>query len=67
MINAGFKLPLLLTAGTQLSTALISILLVRVFCLVPRQHQLTWEYVRTITLVGFASATTLCLGNSAYL
>lgn len=67
MINAGFKHPLMLTAGTQLSTALISILMVRVLGLVPRQHELSWEYARTIIVVGFASATTLCLGNSAYL
>jgi hypothetical protein len=67
MINAGFEHPLILKAGTQLSTALISILLVRVLGLVPRQHALDWEYARTIAIVGFASAITLCLGNSAYL
>lgn len=67
MINAGFRQPLILTAVTQLSTAVVAVFLVGVAGVVPFQHSMTWAYAQTVLVVGFASAITLCLGNSAYL
>jgi len=68
MSKGNFPHPLLLTALTQASVAIISAVLVRGLRVVPLQHEFsTAFYLRNIATVGFSTAVTMCLGNSTYL
>lgn len=68
MSHGDLPYPIFITAFSQISTSLISFCVVRVFRLVPRQHEFSWRfYMTNVASVGLATAITLCLGNSAYL
>ena len=68
--DVGFGYPMMVSGLGQLSSAICSFILIRVFKLTTLtcRAQVTWPfYLRNMMVVGGATAASLCFGNAGYL